>query len=43
LSSLYWAIQDKSRKLNSLVNGTTPEEFISEMVAGKVNGILIEK
>lgn len=43
LSSLYWAIQDKSRKLNSLVNGTTPEEFVSKMIEGKVNGILIKK
>ncbi len=43
LDVLYWACQDKSRKLNGLVNGTTPEEYISGMVSGKVNGILIKK
>ena len=43
LSSLYWAMQDKSRKLNSLVNSTTPEEFVEGMVEGKINGILIKK
>ena len=43
LSSLYWATQDKSRKLNSLVNGTTPQEFVEGMIEGKINGILIKK
>ena len=43
LSSLYWACQDKSRKLNSLVNGVTPEEFLGKMIQTKVNGILIKK
>lgn len=43
LSSLYWACQDKSRKLNGLTNGTTPEEFIEGMIEGKVNGILVKK
>ena len=43
LSSLYWACQDKSRKLNGLTNGTTPEEFIEGMIEGKVNGILLKK
>ena len=43
ISSLYWACQDKSRKLNGLVNGTTPEEFIEGLIEGKVNGILVKK
>tara|TARA_R110002049_G_scaffold98782_1_gene240628 strand:- start:122 stop:658 length:537 start_codon:yes stop_codon:yes gene_type:complete len=43
LSSLYWACQDKSRKLNGLTNGTTPEEFVAGMIEGKVNGILLKK
>tara|TARA_R110000737_G_scaffold349799_3_gene386930 strand:+ start:500 stop:1033 length:534 start_codon:yes stop_codon:yes gene_type:complete len=43
LDSLYWAMQDKSRKLNGLVSGTTPEDFVKGMVEGKVNGILIQK
>ena len=43
LESLYWALQDKSRKLNGLVQGTTPEEYVKEMIEGKINGILISK
>jgi len=43
LDVLYWACQDKSRKLNGLVNGTTPDEYIAGMVEGKINGILIKK
>jgi hypothetical protein len=40
---LYWACQDKSRKLNGLVQGTTPEYYIAGMITGKINGILIHK
>tara|TARA_R110000822_G_scaffold161_3_gene768 strand:- start:26055 stop:26591 length:537 start_codon:yes stop_codon:yes gene_type:complete len=43
LDVLYWSCQDKSRKLNGLVNGTTPDDYIKGMIAGKVNGILIKK
>lgn len=43
LGALYWAVQDKSRKLNGLVSGTTPEEFVAELIEGKINGILITK
>jgi hypothetical protein len=43
LSSLYWAMQEKSRKLNGLISGTTPEEYIAGIIEGKVNGILIGK
>lgn len=43
LEALYWAVQDKSRKLNGLVNGTTPQEFVEGMIEGKINGILISK
>ncbi len=43
LSSLYWSCQDKARKLNGLVNGTTPEEFVEGIIEGKINGILIKK
>lgn len=43
LDVLYWACQDKSRKLNGLVNGTTPEDYVKGLVEGKVNGILITK
>lgn len=43
LSSLYWAVQDKSRKVGNLVGNVTPEEFVNELTEGKVNGILIKK
>ena len=43
LSSLYWSLQDKARKLNGLVNGTTPEDFVEGLIEGKINGILIKK
>lgn len=43
LGSLYWAAQDKARKLNGLVSGTTPADFVNELVEGKINGILISK
>lgn len=43
LDSLYWACQDKSKKLNGFVGGTTPEDFLEGIIEGKVNGILIKK
>ena len=43
LDTLYWACQDKSKKLNGLVNGTTPSDYVGGMIEGKVNGILIQK
>lgn len=43
ISSLYWSTQDKSRKLQGLVSGTTPEEFMAGVIEGKINGILISK
>lgn len=43
LDALYWAMQDKSKKLNGLVASTTPEEFVAGVIEGKVNGILLQK
>ena len=43
ISSLYWAIQDKSRRLNGLTSQTTPEQFVAGIISGKINGILISK
>lgn len=43
LDALYWAIQDKSKKLNGFISNTTPEEFVDGLIEGKVNGILISK
>jgi hypothetical protein len=43
ISSLYWAIQDKSRRLNGLTSSTTPEDFVAGVISGKINGMLITK
>lgn len=43
LDALYWAMQDKSRKLNGLVNGTTPEDFVEGLIESKVNGMMVNK
>lgn len=43
LDSLYWACQDKSRKLNSFISQTTPEDFIAGVVEKKINGVQIKK
>jgi len=43
LTSLHWSTQDKCRKLNGLTSGVTPEEFVAELIEGKINGILIKK
>ena len=43
LESLHWSCQDKCRKLNGLVGGTTPEDYVSAMIEGKINGVLIKK
>lgn len=41
--SIYWAVQSKDRKLSVIMKPTTPEEFMNELVEGKVNGIIIKK
>ena len=43
ISSLYWAVQNKARTLNTIISGTTPEDFIGGVVEGVVNGILVKK
>ena len=40
---LYFAAQDKSRKLNVLVRPVTPEELFNELIDGTINGIAIKK
>jgi len=43
IDALYWASQDKARKLNNIVQSVTPEEMEKGLVQGKINGILINK
>jgi hypothetical protein len=43
LEALYWAVQDKSKKLDNMLPKVTPKEFIDELIEGTVNGILIKK
>lgn len=43
LDALQWSVQDKSKKLNNLLKPVTSQEFLSELVEGKVNSFLIAK
>ena len=43
LDALQWSVQDKSKKLNNLLKPVTPQEFLSELVEGKVNSFLSAK
>lgn len=43
LDSWFWAINDKSKKLSSIVKPVLPEEFLNELVEAKVNTFLIKK
>ena len=43
IDSLFWSIKSKDSKLSVLMKGTTPEEFVKELVEGKVNGFIIKK
>ena len=43
LASLFWATQDKARKLNNLAAGVTPSDFVDQLVSGTINGILVKK
>lgn len=43
IDSWFWAINDKSKKLNAVIKPVTPEEFCNELVEKKVNTFLIKK
>jgi hypothetical protein len=43
VDSLYWSVKSKDTKLNVLTKGLTPEEFVNEIVEGKINTIFIKK
>lgn len=43
VDSLYWAIQSKDKKLNNILPKIVPEEFIDQLVEGKVNTFIIKK
>ena len=43
LDSMFWAIQSKCKKLDNLCKPTTPEEFASEIIEGKINTFFIKK
>ena len=43
LDSWFWAINDKSKKLSSIVKPVSPDEFLNELVEAKVNTFLIKK
>jgi hypothetical protein len=41
MDSIYWAAQSKSKKLEALSAKIKPEEFTSNILEGKLNGIMI--
>lgn len=43
LTSLHWSSQQKCRNLTNLVSNVTPEEFIAELIEGKINGFFLKK
>lgn len=43
VDSLFWALKSKDQKLNNIVSGVTPEEFVNELIEGRVNGMFIQK
>lgn len=42
LDNLYWAIKDKSGKIEQIFHKISPEEFSKEIMEGQVNNILIK-
>ena len=42
LNSIYWSVKDKSDKLGNIKNNLTPKEFVSEIIEGTVNTIMIK-
>ncbi len=43
ISSVFWAVNSKDKKLNNLVKSVDEVELLNSLVEGKVNGILIKK
>lgn len=43
IDSLFWAIKDKSSKLNNLLPQVVPEDLEKEIVEGKINGMMVSK
>jgi predicted DNA-binding protein YlxM (UPF0122 family) len=41
LTNLYWAIQDKSKKLDKLFDKISPEEFSNEIMEKQINNIYL--
>jgi hypothetical protein len=43
VDSLFWACSSKSKKLDNLVKGVTPEELANEIIECTINNIIIRK
>lgn len=43
LDSIFWAVQAKCKKLDNICRPVTPDEFMNELVEGKVNTFIIKK
>lgn len=42
VNSLYWAVKDKSEKVNKLTDKIIPEEMENNIVEEKINGVMIK-
>lgn len=43
MEALYWAFNDKCKKLDHFVKGVTPEDFADKVLEGTLNCMLIKK
>jgi hypothetical protein len=41
VSVLYWSLSEKSKKLDNLIKGTSPDEFSESIIEGKINDMYI--
>lgn len=42
INSWYWAVKDKSEKLNKITDKLRPEEFEKDILEEKINGVIIK-
>ena len=43
VEAMYWAVRDKSEKLNHILRPVTPEEFADQIIEGTINTLMIKR
>lgn len=43
VEAMYWAVRDKSEKLNHILRPVTPEEFADQIIEGTINTLIIKR